>query len=195
MSSPIASGVPQGGALVAPELPLHEFAAAVAALPLVSVDWVITNPDGELLLGLRTNAPARGCWFTPGGRIRKNEALAQALRRVARDELGLAPDLCEQSERRAQGMGAWDHFYPDSAFSPKVATHYVNLPYWLALSWAEVALLSLPMGEQHSAWQWLPLADAAQNPLVHRYVQPYVAWVLQNNSDSLPLQCQRQPIS
>lgn len=192
MISSMTSGAQQGRAPVALELPLHEFAAAVAALPLVSVDWVITNPDGELLLGLRTNAPARGCWFTPGGRIRKNEALAQALRRVAKDELGLMPDLCEQSKRRAQGMGAWDHFYPDSAFSPKVSTHYVNLPYWLALSWAEVALLRPPVGEQHSAWQWLPLADAAQNPLVHRYVQPYAAWVLQNNSDPRPLQ--RQPV-
>lgn len=75
-------------------------------------------------------------------------------------------------------MVAWDHFYPDSAFSPSVSTHYVNLPHWLPLSWAEVALLKLPMGEQHSAWQWLPLADAAQNPLVHLYVRPYAAWVL-----------------
>jgi len=48
-----------------------------------------------------------------------------------------------------------------------VSTHYVNLPHWLPLSWAEVALLKLPMGEQHSAWQWLPLADATQSPLVH----------------------------
>ncbi len=72
-------------------LPAPAFAAAVAALPLVSLDWVLTNPDGQLLLGQRLNAPARGWWFTPGGRIRKNEALAHALQRVACDELGLAP--------------------------------------------------------------------------------------------------------
>ena len=40
--------------------------------------------------------PSRGWGFTPGGRIRKNETLAQALQRVARDELGLAPNFCMQ---------------------------------------------------------------------------------------------------
>src|SRR5450830_435366 len=90
----------------------------------------------------------------------------------------MAPDFCGQVLGQARLMGAWDHFYPDSAFSASVSTHYVNLPHWLPLSWAEVALHKLPMGEQHSAWQWLPLADATQSPLVHPYVLPYAAWVL-----------------
>ena len=59
-------------------LPLAQFQQAVAALPLVSVDWVLTNPAGELLVSQRLNAPARGAWFTPGGRIRKGEPLAAA---------------------------------------------------------------------------------------------------------------------
>jgi colanic acid biosynthesis protein WcaH len=160
------------------ELPAGEFAAAAAALPLVSVDWVLANPDGQLLLGQRINAPARGWWFTPGGRIRKNEALVQAMLRVGRDELGLAPDACRKLLGKARLMGAWDHFYADSAFNASLSTHYVNLPHWLALTWDEVALLKLPVGEQHSAWQWLPLVNAAQNPLVHPHVQPYAAWGL-----------------
>ncbi|MFC5520218.1 NUDIX domain-containing protein [Polaromonas jejuensis] len=179
----MTSGPIAGGAAVN-VLPAREFAAGVAALPLVSVDWVLTNPDGELLLGRRINAPAQGWWFTPGGRIRKNEVLAQALRRVACGELGLAPELCERAWAQARLMGAWDHFYPDSAFSPSVPTHYVNLPYWWPLSWADVALLRLPIGEQHSAWQWLPLADAGQSPLVHAYVRPYAAWVLGRDADA-----------
>ena len=36
-----------------------DFERAVDALPLVSVDWVLLNPDGEILLGQRRNAPAR----------------------------------------------------------------------------------------------------------------------------------------
>jgi colanic acid biosynthesis protein WcaH len=161
----------------AQELPASEFAAAVKALPLVSLDWVVTNPDRQLLLGQRSNAPACGWWFTPGGRIRKNEPLAQALLRVACNELGLTPDLYGQVLGKARLMGAWDHFYTDSAFSASVSTHYVNLPHWLPLSWAEVALLKLPMGEQHSAWQWMALTDASQSSLVHPYVRPYAVWV------------------
>lgn len=165
-------------------LPAPEFAAAVAGLPLVSLDWVLTNPAGQLLLGQRLNAPARGWWFTPGGRIRKNEALADALQRVAGDELGLATQVAGAWASRAHLMGAWDHFYPDSALNPDASTHYVNLPHWLALTWAEVAQLALPTGEQHSAWQWLPLADVAHNPLVHDHVRPYAAWALRRAAPS-----------
>ncbi|PKO29792.1 MAG: hypothetical protein CVU36_10750 [Betaproteobacteria bacterium HGW-Betaproteobacteria-9] len=156
-------------------LPLAQFQQAVAALPLVSVDWVLTNPAGELLVGQRLNAPARGTWFTPGGRIRKGEPLAAALRRVAAEELGLADERASALAQRGEPMGAWDHFYPDAAFSPTVPTHYVNLPYAARLTGAELNALGLPVGEQHRHWQWLPLAQAAQQ--VHAHVQPYVAWL------------------
>ena len=156
-------------------LPLAQFQQAVAALPLVSVDWVLTNPAGELLVGQRLNAPARGAWFTPGGRIRKGEPLAAALRRVAAEELGLADEPAGALAQRGEPMGAWDHFYPDAAFSLTMPTHYVNLPYAANLSEAEVNALGLPVGEQHGHWQWLPLAQAADT--VHEHVKPYVAWL------------------
>ncbi len=160
-----------------PPLPIAEFSAACAALPLVSIDLVLTNPAGQLLLGLRNNAPARGCWFTPGGRIRKNEPLAHARLRVAQDELGLPASALE----RALPMGAWDHFYPDSAFDPAVSTHYVNLPLWLVLTPDEEKHLQLPQGagEQHARWQWLALEQAASDKAVHAYVRVYAQWVLQ----------------
>lgn len=44
-------------------LPWPEFERAVGALPLVSVDWVLLNPAGQMLLGHRRNAPARHWWF------------------------------------------------------------------------------------------------------------------------------------
>lgn len=106
-----------------------DFTRAVEALPLVSVDWVVLNPAGQMLLGLRRRSPARDWWFTPGGRVRKNEALPDALARVGRDELGLPEDLVAG----ARLLGAWDHFYPDSGYSDVVSTHYVNLPYLVRL--------------------------------------------------------------
>lgn len=167
----------------APCAPRVLFESAVAALPLVSVDWVLTNPAGELLVGRRLNAPARDTWFTPGGRIRKGEALRVAMRRVAREELGAPIPLAEAMVQRAAAMGAWDHFYPDSAFSPTVPTHYVNLPFAATLSEAEVESLRLPVGEQHGHWRWISLAQAAQE--VHAHVQPYVEW-LRSGATSSP---------
>jgi colanic acid biosynthesis protein WcaH len=55
----------------------------------VSVDLVLVRDGREVLLGLRTNRPAQGSWFVPGGRILKNEKRADASPGWPR-ELGIA---------------------------------------------------------------------------------------------------------
>ena len=153
-------------------LPLPEFERAVGALPLVSVDWVMLNPSGQMLLGHRRNAPARHWWFTPGGRVRKNEPLDSCLQRVAVSELGLhASDV-----QGARLMGVWDHFYENSAFSAEVSTHYVNLPHVLRLPHA-LDINALP-SDQHTAWRWQDVQAAAVADDVHLYVRVYAQWVV-----------------
>jgi colanic acid biosynthesis protein WcaH len=149
-----------------------DFERAVGALPLVSVDWVLLNPIGQMLLGNRRNAPARLWWFTPGGRVRKNEPLTHCLKRVAFDELGLkASDVTD-----AKLMGVWDHFYEDSAFNTEVSTHYVNLPHLLRLPHT-LDLNALPT-DQHSFWRWQDVKVAAVSLDVHPYVRLYAQWVI-----------------
>jgi colanic acid biosynthesis protein WcaH len=148
------------------------FSTACAALPLVSIDVLVTRPGThgrELLLGLRNNRPAQGWWFTPGGRIRKNEPLATAMSRVAQDEIALNPDWLS----RTIMLGAWDHFYPDSAFDPDTSTHYINLPYVLHLTREEAQSVQPTFGKdlQHDAWMWMPIFDAFTDSRVHSYVK------------------------
>jgi colanic acid biosynthesis protein WcaH len=64
------------------------FAALVEHTPLISIDLVIENSQGEILLGERTNRPAQGMWFVPGGRILKDELMQDAFLRLTQDELG-----------------------------------------------------------------------------------------------------------
>ena len=64
------------------------FLEVVRNTPLVSVDLIVRDSRGRVLLGLRNNAPARHSWFTPGGRICKNERIVDAVGRVALEELG-----------------------------------------------------------------------------------------------------------
>ena len=45
------------------------FATVVESTPLISIDLIVENEQGEILLGKRTNRPARGYWFVPGGRV------------------------------------------------------------------------------------------------------------------------------
>ncbi len=153
-------------------LALSDFERAVGALPLVSVDWVLLNPAGQMLLGYRRNAPARHWWFTPGGRVRKNEPFGRCLQRVVVSELGLQANYVQG----ARLMGVWDHFYEDSAVSAEVSTHYVNLPHVLLLPHA-LDPNALP-SDQHSAWRWQDVQAAAVADDVHPNVRVYAQWVV-----------------
>ncbi|WP_338091415.1 NUDIX domain-containing protein [Sodalis ligni] len=54
---------------------------------MVSIDLIIEDV-GEYLLGYRTNRPASGSWFVPGGRILKDENLETAFKRIISTETG-----------------------------------------------------------------------------------------------------------
>ena len=53
------------------ELNHDDLAEVIRLAPLVAIDLIIENDYGQVLLGLRTNEPAKGYWFVPGGRIQK----------------------------------------------------------------------------------------------------------------------------
>jgi len=66
-----------------------ELRGIVRLAPLVAIDLIIRNARDEVLLGLRSNEPAKGFYFVPGGMIRKGERLREAFARVLKDETGL----------------------------------------------------------------------------------------------------------
>jgi colanic acid biosynthesis protein WcaH len=95
----------------------EDWAVVVANTPVPSVDLVVRH-DGGVVLGRRTNEPARGEWFVPGGRVRKGERLAEAVDRVARAELGVEVAVRER-------LGAHDHLYDTSDVEGVEGKHYV----------------------------------------------------------------------
>ena len=58
-------------------------------LPTVCVDLLVTNEQKEYLLANRTEKPAKGSWWFPGGRIRKGETWQECAKRKGREELGI----------------------------------------------------------------------------------------------------------
>ena len=134
----------------------NTFLHVVQHAPLISMDLLIPYQD-QLLMGRRINEPARGSWFVPGGRIRKNETLEQAFERLCQAELGLTLALDQ-----ARLVGAFTHHY-DSNFAeaPGVSTHYVVLGYQLPASCLDPALTSLPV-EQHAAYAWVGPQEKAK---------------------------------
>lgn len=146
------------------------FLAVIAHTPLVSIDLVLTRPDGAMLLGRRLNEPARGSWFVPGGRIYKDETLEQAFKRTCLAEVGQCWSITQ-----ARLLGAYTHRYETNAFSvPGITTHYVVLAYHL-----EVADGVLDAMAQHSSVRWFAPEEAdpelgpGADPEVHENVWPY----------------------
>lgn len=134
-----------------------KFLSIITATPLVAIDLILQSERGRVLLGRRVNRPAQGFWFVPGGRIRKNERIKDALRRISRAELGIEIE-------HAELVGAFDHIYDDNYFgAPGVNTHYVVLAHRCAFS------EQTPMrpDDQHSAMRWWEISELLASPEVH----------------------------
>jgi colanic acid biosynthesis protein WcaH len=142
-----------------------DFAKVITNTPLVSIDLILENEKGEYLLGKRLNRPAKGYWFVPGGRIQKNESLADAFSRLSNDELGAILNISD-----AVCIGAFDHFYEDNVFGKDFSTHYVAIGYVLKVSESQ---LELPLDEQHEQYRWLSKSELLNSDDVHQHSKQY----------------------
>jgi len=133
--------------------------------PLVSIDLIIENMDGEILLGKRLNRPAKGYWFVPGGRILKDETIAEAMKRISRKELGTEIDI-----NATQLLANYEHIYDDNTFAqPDINTHYVVLAYKVKLT----ENITIKNDEQHSAFNWWRKEDLLAAEDVHQNTKNY----------------------
>lgn len=148
------------------QIPFDSFKEVVRNAPLIAIDFIVENKDGEILLGWRKNNPAKGFWFVPGGRIRKNERFTDAFKRIAVTETGLDLLISDTSF-----LGIYEHIYPEQNFSddPSFGTHYIVMAYRYKLN---SDLPSLPE-DQHTDYWWASLDDVLEDPNVHENTKNY----------------------
>ncbi len=143
----------------------EEFLGIIRLAPLVSIDLIVRDASGRVLVGLRQNEPAKGCYFVPGGRIHKGQTVAEAFEAVAMAELAVA-----LSPGDATFVGVFDHIYPTNfAGEPDCPTHYVVLAY-------EVRPAAPPAdlpADQHSEWRWLTPEELLADDRVHENTKAY----------------------
>ncbi|MGA7507542.1 MAG: GDP-mannose mannosyl hydrolase [Erwinia billingiae] len=142
----------------------RDFATVVRSTPLVSIDFIVENQDGKYLVGYRTNCPAKGFWFVPGGRIRKDETFDEAFIRLTKLELGKEISLDD-------GLfnGVWQHFYDDNFDGQPYTTHYIVLSFQLQVDSSALQLSK----EQHSDYLWLTSDELLHREDVHSYTRAY----------------------
>jgi colanic acid biosynthesis protein WcaH len=147
-------------------VPRSAFRNLVRWAPIVSVDLILTNRRGEVLLGFRSNRPARHRWFVPGGRIFKNERIPDALARIARRETGVTLDPAA-----ARFDGVYQHFYRDSVFGPSrtLPTHYVVLAFRASLRGNS----AIQGDSQHRELAWFAPKELLRRASVHANTKAY----------------------
>jgi colanic acid biosynthesis protein WcaH len=142
-----------------------DFADIVRLTPLVSIDLILRSPEGRVLVGRRKNEPAKNTFFVVGSRITKNETIAAAFERIAREELGIQLHISQ-----ARFRGAFEHFYTTNRFEAGgFGTHYIVLAYELRLSLDTAALPA----EQHGEYAWRTEAELLASPEVHENTKAY----------------------
>ncbi len=147
------------------QLGSDEFAEVVRLSPLVSIDLIVHNSRGEILVGLRENEPAKGFWFVPGGRILKNERIHEAFERLAVNELGV-----KLNYKDAKFVGLFEHLYANNfADREGFGTHYIVLAHSINI---DEATLDLP-DDQHSDYKWLDPKSLCEDDGVHSYTKAY----------------------
>ena len=143
----------------------NDFVEVVKKTPLVSIDLIVGNGGNEVLLGFRKNEPAKNYWFVPGGRILKNEQIAEAFDRIAENELGIKP-----AYEDADFLGVFEHLYHENfAGQQEFGTHYVVLAYQV-----EITKTPLKLPEtQHSRYEWFDRKSLRNDKKVHPYTKAY----------------------
>jgi colanic acid biosynthesis protein WcaH len=133
--------------------------------PLIAIDLIIEDSENRVLLGKRLNRPAQGYWFVPGGRIRKNEKIAEAIERITSAELGIAISLSD-----AQLFGVYDHIYEDNCLGVDgVNTHYVVMAFKVIVH----NNFNIVPDSQHSELKWWTKNSLLDASDVHQNTKAY----------------------
>ncbi len=142
---------------------IDNFKTVVDNTPLISIDFIIKNNEGNYLLGKRVNEPACGYWFTLGGRIFKNEKIEDAIKRLSKKEFNQEVTL-----DLLKFHGIYEHFYENSFVDKNISTHYVVLVYELKLQ----QNLDLPEDE-HDEYNYFSKEEILNSSYIHTYVKNY----------------------
>lgn len=70
-------------------IPKEKYVEIIEFLPILCVDVIIKNENGEYLLIKRANEPKQGQWWPIGGRVLKGETLEFAVIRKITEETSL----------------------------------------------------------------------------------------------------------
>lgn len=138
------------------EIPKKTYQKIHDSVPIACIDVAIVNKN-RVLLCKRTNKPAQGQFWFPGGRVYKGETLAEAVSRKTLQETGL-------NIKRSKKIGVEETMFEDGPFGSP--THTINV-----LFRADTKFDQIQNDSQHNEYMWADLKTKGLHPYVKKYIK------------------------
>jgi colanic acid biosynthesis protein WcaH len=124
--------------------------------PIVSND-ILLRFKGKYLLLKRKNEPAKGLWWTPGGRVYKNERIMDSVRRVIKEELGIKKIKIKKL------LGIFESFCTPGKFRQK-DIFYISFGFLVE----PVGHFKIKMDSQHSEYKFFSKPPKKTHPFIKK---------------------------
>ena len=124
--------------------------------PIVSND-VLIKSKGKYLLLRRTGEPGRGLWWTPGGRLYKNEIISDSVRRIAKEELGI------KKIKIKKFLGVFEFYCKPGKLKEK-DMHYISFSFLAE----PIGKFKIKMDSQHSEYKFFTNPPSNAHPFIKR---------------------------
>lgn len=127
------------------------------SLPICCIDLLFIDFDNRVLLMRRSNHPAKGYLWFPGGRLYKDETIDEAISRKSVEETSIAPIS-------SSFLDIQETIFPSCSFHP-FSIHTINLCY--LIKWSGDPTDAVINDSQHSDLVWLPIIDVVSRDDIH----------------------------
>ena len=125
-------------------IPAHIYTQILEHMPICAVDFVLLH-QGKVLLALRKDEPAKGQWWIPGGRVLKNETLIDAVKRKAKQEMGVDVEIIRK-------IDSYEVMFTEAPFPDvKTGVHYLAVCF-LVIPQDTNIIISLDKTQQKHKW-------------------------------------------
>lgn len=136
-------------------------------MPILCLDVIVVR-DNKVLLVKRSNEPAKGQYWFPGGRLQRNEEFKDAASRLIRDETGI------QASRFKQ-LGITNLILDKDPFGHGKGTHTPTITMLAETNFGDVGL-----DKNHSGFIWW---DGKNPPgKLHPHVSRWATTVLKRST-------------
>lgn len=138
-------------------IPLSLYKKIHKVMPIPCADIVIESGN-QFLLAKRTNKPARGMWWFPGGRVNKGELLEAAAKRKIKEELGIDVSTIKK-------IGGDETIFKNGPFG--WGTHTINTVFLAKINKNQKIILD----NQNSEFKWFSKAGKDFHPYVKKFIK------------------------